>query len=285
MEDAMRNIFFRVFIMLLVVTAFSAGCSNSSPSVKPATAEPDRISAEEPVEAVAEVSAIADASPTSESGPPAVFSYVILEGLLTVTSQRYEEVLDMCNPFPPGASGCMDTYNPCPEEGGGGGGGGGGDDVACLKMPDYCYKCKPDFGATYFFSLLDPERMYISPSTTRFFIDIDPKGYILRFDWGYSFGGERPEQTEFTSEPGSFHTRWNLFNPNLEGKTPGYIIVDGSGISFNVTEIKFSDEDSEFEVTDLKGSGTWEIGHPLFGATGSGTWAFDYPYFSYTVNP
>jgi hypothetical protein len=195
-----------------------------------------------------------------------------------VTSQRFEGVLSMCNPFPPGVSGCIDTYTLCPEEGGGG-------DVACLKMRDYCYKCKPDFGAAYFFSLLDPERMYISMSTARFNIDVDLMGYVLRFDWGYFFGGERPEQTEFTSEPGGFHTRWNLFNPSLEGKTPGRIIVDGSGISFNVAEIKFTDEDSELEVTDLKGSGTWEIGHPLFGATGSGTWAFEYPYFSYTVNP
>jgi hypothetical protein len=279
MEDAMRNIFFRVFIMLLVVTAFSAGCSNSSPSVKPATAEPDRISAEEPVEAVAEVSAIADASPTSESGPPAVFSYVILEGLLTVTSQRYEEVLDMCNPFPPGASGCMDTYNPCPEEGGGGGG-GGGDDVACLKLPDYCYKCMPDYGATLFFSLFDPERVYISPSTTRFQIDVDPQGRIIRFDWGNSFSGFNPVQTDLTSEPGGFHTRWDLSNPNVTGKNPGYVIVDGIDISFNVI-LQDPDDPLSAIVLDLKGSGTWALGHPVFGDTGGGTWEFDKPDFYY----
>jgi len=284
MEDAVKNNLVRVLIPLLFLMAFSAGCGKSTPAQTASADRPLATFTDEPALASEETLPAGEASPAGGEQAP-VYASVTLEGLLTVTSRRHEEVLDMCNPFPPGASGCMDTYNPCPEEGGGGGGGGGGDDVACLKLPDYCYKCMPDYGATYFFSLLDPERMYISPSTTRFFIDVDPKGYILRFDWGYSFGGERPEQTEFTSEPGSFHTRWNLFNPNLEGKTPGYIIVDGSGISFNVTEIKFSDEDSEFEVTDLKGSGTWEIGHPLFGATGSGTWAFDYPYFSYTVNP
>jgi hypothetical protein len=273
----MKKSIARLVLPLLIAGA----CVSTPPPAKPSTPEPTFT--DEP--APPDEEPAPDAAATAADGDTtAAYSSVTLEGLLTVTNQRYAEVLDMCNPFPPGASGCIETYNPCPEEGGGGGG-GGGDDVACLKMPDYCYKCKPDYGAIFFFSILDPERMYISPSTTRFTIDVDPQGYVIRFDWGYSFGGMRPEQIELTSEPGGFHTRWNLFNPNLEGKTPGYVVVDGSGISFKVREIKYSDDYSEYEVTDLKGSGTWAIGHTLFGDTGSGTWAFDSPYFTYTVNP
>jgi hypothetical protein len=38
-------------------------------------------------------------------------------------------------------------------------------------------------------------------------IDVDPQGCVIRFDWGYSFGGMRPEPPELTSEPGGFHAR------------------------------------------------------------------------------
>jgi hypothetical protein len=149
-----------------------------------------------------------------------------------------------------------------------------------LELPDYCYKCKPDYGATLFFSLFDPERVYISPSTTRFRIDVDPQGRIIRFDWGYSFSGFNPVQTDLTSEPGSFHTRWDLSNPNVTGKNPGYVIVDGIGISFSVI-LQDPDDPLTAIVVDLKGSGTWVLGHPVFGDTGGGTWEFDNPDFFY----
>jgi hypothetical protein len=278
-----RKFFHHAFPFLFILV-FTAGCGTSSPAAKSATDEPTQISVDEPPETAVEESPVVEITPTGESGQPVVFSSVTFEGALTLVDSRFEEGQELCNPFPPGATGCIETYNPCPEEGGGGGGGGGGD-VACLKMADYCYTCKPDYGATMFFSILDPGKMYISPSTKRFTIDVDPEGYIIRFDWGLSFGGFNLEQTDLTSDPGTFHTRWDLFNANLTGKSPGYITVDGTGISFKLTGIPISDDYTEYQVTDLKGSGTWEIGHPIFGATGGGTWAFDSPYFTFTVNP
>ena len=103
MEDAVKTTLFRRVLPLLFLSTVSAGCGTTPPAALPA-AEPTFT--EEAVPLTEEVQPVPASSPADDSGLPAVYASVTLEGALTVTSQRYAEVLDMCNPFPPGASGC-----------------------------------------------------------------------------------------------------------------------------------------------------------------------------------
>jgi hypothetical protein len=167
------------------------------------------------------------------------------------------------------------------------GGGGGGGDVACLRMPDYCYQCMPDFGATFFYGLTTPGSSYMD--NVVFDLQMDPDGNIIAFNWGQAlFSGFNPVQTEFTGLPGAFTASYNISCPNVSvDKTPGYVAVNGSDIHFEVTDYG-SGSYHDLQVTAVSGSGTWNLGHPVFGDTAVGTWSFhlgDAIYFSCSVQP
>jgi hypothetical protein len=145
----------------------------------------------------------------------------------------------------------------------------------CPVLPDYCYPCKPDYGAQWAWIFVDPQDNPITESTTSFTIDVAPDGTIIDMGWGYSYMGEQPTMVELTSTPGNFHAVWNFYPPNVDNPTfytPWYVTVDGSGISFTVTDYAGLGNPENFSLENFTGSGTWTIGHPLFGDTGLGTW-------------
>jgi hypothetical protein len=215
-----------------------------------------------------------------------VFSSITCEGYFKTEVSYPPSEEAQCNYMPPGYSGCSDSVNPCNSSEGGGGGGGGGD-VACLRMPDYCYQCMPDFGATFFYGLSTPGSSYMD--NVVFDLQMDPDGNIIAFNWGQAlFSGFNPVQTEFTGLPGAFTARYNISCPNVSvDKTPGYVAVNGSDIHFEVTDYG-SGSYHDLQVTAVSGSGTWNLGHPVFGDTAVGTWSFhlgDAVYFSCSVQP
>jgi hypothetical protein len=40
-----------------------------------------------------------------------------------------------------------------------------------------------------------------------------------------------------------------------------------------------------YEMTGIRGGGTWELGHPVFGTIATGTWSFDPEFAWYEVTP
>lgn len=239
---------------------------------------------EEPV--ASDPPAAGEAAPTAEPEPAAAapgYTSVALEGAFQSVTPSERPDSAVCSPFPPGASGCSDSVNPC-SAGGGGGGGGGGADVACLRMPDHCYECMPDFGASYFFEMASPDRQYLN--NVSFMLELGPTGEVTGFAWGEMiFAGHSPAQTEFAGGAGGFHVRYDLFNPNFEGKTPAYIVVDGAGIAVEITAIDLGEGQYDYQLSGLSGGGTWELGHPLFGTVATGAWSFDPGYTWYQVTP
>jgi hypothetical protein len=268
----------RIAILCSLGLILSLSCSQSSPAQQLAAGETSPAPADGDVEAPSSDGPAGDTADDALD-QPVEYTSVTLSGGLTVTQHRYDEASEICNPFPPGVGSCNDVHNPCPVEGGG----GGGANEDCLALPDFCYECMPDFGAVFFLSIFDPSRNYLNPSSTRFEIDIDARRNVLRFDWGSSLSSFRPEMIMLTSDPGSFYTEWYLSNPNIEAKNPAYISVQEAGISFKVSGIRHSEDYTEYQVTDIQGSGTWEIGHSALGVAGSGTWTLNVDF--YVVNP
>ena len=78
----------RFVFPFLLVMILSAGCSQSTPSAPPTT-EPTFT--EEAIPMADDVDSVQDALPADDSGAPAVYSSVTLEGALTVASHRHEE--------------------------------------------------------------------------------------------------------------------------------------------------------------------------------------------------